>query len=128
MPRKRKGSSIDDSIYGKNVKNPFEIKPKNPFQLGAKPKKDSRRAFTRTQKNEILYQQDNRCASALCKHKKLDPRAIEFDHKKPWAAGGRTITQNGRALCPECHKIITHKERLRKTDKKRKTKNPFSLF
>jgi len=94
----------------------------------APPTRDSRRSFSATQKKEILYQQDNKCASSICHHKKLDPRAIEFDHKKPWASGGRTITENGRALCPECHKIITHNERLRKTDKKRPTRdsNPFS--
>ena len=80
-------------------------------------KRDSRRSFTRTQKNEILYQQDNKCAKC---HKKLDPRATEFDHKKPWAAGGRTVTVNGRALCANCHKIVTHKTRLKQVDKKRK--------
>lgn len=37
--------------------------------------RDTRRAFTQTQKQEILYQQDNKCA--FC-HKKLDPRDIEY--------------------------------------------------
>jgi 5-methylcytosine-specific restriction endonuclease McrA len=115
MPRKK--NAIDDIIWGKGVNSPF--------QISQKPKRDSRRAFTRTQKNEILYQQDGKCAKC---HKKLDPRAIEFDHKKPWASGGRTITQNGRALCPECHKIVTHAKRLRNTNKKRKPKDPLSLF
>jgi 5-methylcytosine-specific restriction endonuclease McrA len=88
------------------------------------PKRDSRRAFTPTQKSEILHQQDSKCARC---HKKLDPRAIQFDHAKPWASGGRTITQNGRALCGECHAIITHTQRLKKVDKKRRTKKPFGL-
>jgi nitrate/TMAO reductase-like tetraheme cytochrome c subunit len=118
MPRK-KNSSISDIILGTDFNNPFEDSDK--------PKRDSRRAFNRTQKNEILYQQDNKCA--IC-HKKLDPRTTEFDHKKPWASGGRTTTINGRALHPRCHKIVTHNQRLRKTDKKRKSKqtDPFSLF
>jgi len=97
--------------------------PKDPFGLPSlypnQPKRDSRRAFTRTQKNEILYQQDNKCARC---HKKLDPRAVQFDHAKPWASGGRTIKRNGRALCGECHDIITHNQRLKKTDKRRKKK------
>jgi predicted restriction endonuclease len=76
--------------------------------------RDANRAFNRTQKNEILFQQDNKCA--VC-HEKLDPRATEFDHEKPWASGGRTITENGRATCANCHKIITHKHRLEKVDR-----------
>jgi len=85
----------------------------------SKPKKNSRRSFTRTQKNEILAQQDNKCA--IC-HKPLDPRATHFHHIKPWSSGGRTITVNGAALCPNCHAIITHKERLRKVNRKKKKK------
>ena len=78
--------------------------------------RDTRRAFTQTQKKEILYQQDNKCA--IC-HKKLDPRDIEYDHKKPWASGGRTKTVNGRALCGSCHNKITHKTKLKKVDSKK---------
>ena len=86
------------------------------FGSSKKENRDSRRAFSQTQKKEILYQQNNKCAKC---HKKLDPREIEFDHKKPWASGGRTITINGRALCAKCHKIVTHQDRLKKVDKKR---------
>lgn len=94
---------------------------RNPFDLGlgtsskAKSERDSRRTFTQSQKNEILYQQDSKCA--VC-HKKLDPRDIEYDHKKAWAANGRTVTQNGRAVHGSCHNIITHNQRLKKSDKK----------
>jgi 5-methylcytosine-specific restriction endonuclease McrA len=124
--RKKRSSSVGDFILGKNIKNPFDTKSsKNPFDISVEPKKDTRRSFTSTQKKEILYQQDNKCARC---HKKLDPRATQFDHKKPWASGGRTIKENGRALCSECHDIVTHNERLRKTDKKRKPKDTFSLF
>lgn len=106
------------------------IMPKNTLNIGpsplliSKPKRDIRRAFSSTQKKEILYQQDNKCARC---HKNLDPRAIHFDHKKPWASGGRTITTNGRALCANCHEIISHKERLKKVDKKR-IKKQSSIF
>jgi 5-methylcytosine-specific restriction endonuclease McrA len=102
--------------------------PKNPFELPSlypsKPKRDSRRSFSRTQKKEILHQQDNKCGKC---HRKLDPRAIHFHHKKPWSSGGRTITTNGRALCPSCHEILSHKERLKKVDK-RKRKKQSSVF
>jgi hypothetical protein len=77
--------------------------------------RDGRRAFTTTQKNEILHQQDGKCAEC---HKKLDVRVIEYHHIKAWAAQGRTVTQNGAALCPTCHKLKTHKERLKSIDKK----------
>lgn len=110
-------------------KNPFEIKPIKiePIDLGFGPKKskrDSRRAFTRTQKNEILAQQKGKCA--IC-HKPLDQRTVEYDHGRAWSAGGPTKVKNGRALCPNCHKLKTHKERLKKVEKKKKKKeyNPF---
>ena len=124
--RKKRSSSVGDFILGKNVKNPFEIKPsKSPFDISVEPKKDTRRSFTSTQKKEFLYQQDNKCARC---HKKLDPRATHFHHAKPWASGGRTITANGRALCADCHEIISHKERLKQVDKKRKPRNTNPFF
>jgi nitrate/TMAO reductase-like tetraheme cytochrome c subunit len=79
--------------------------------------RDKRRTFTQTQKHEILHQQNYRCA--ICK-KKLDPRAMDFDHKKAWADEGRTVIQNGRALCKNCHGRETHNQRLKKVDKPRK--------
>ncbi|MBT0159379.1 HNH endonuclease [Candidatus Bathyarchaeota archaeon A05DMB-2] len=124
--RKKRSSSVGDFILGKNVENPFKIKPsKNPFGISVEPQKDKRRSFTSTQKKEMLYQQDNKCARC---HKKLDPRATHFHHAKPWASGGRTIVINGRALCADCHEIISHKERLRQVDKKRKQRNTNPLF
>jgi nitrate/TMAO reductase-like tetraheme cytochrome c subunit len=96
------------SIY----KNPFQ----NKRQLQGD--RDERRAFNTTQRKEILHQQDNRCARNLC-HKRLDPRDIHFHHDKPWASGGRTITENGRALCGSCHNIVEHEKRLKDVDRKR---------
>jgi hypothetical protein len=103
-------------------KNPFEL----PSLYSSKPKRDSRRSFTSDQKKKILHQQNMKCAKC---HKKLDIRAIHFHHQKAWASGGRTIIKNGRAVCPKCHEIVSHEERLRKTDKKRKRKqsSPFDL-
>jgi 5-methylcytosine-specific restriction endonuclease McrA len=96
--------------------------------LPEEPKRDKRRAFTRTQKNEIWAQQDGECASANCGHAKLDTRSVEYDHKKSWASRGRTITTNGRALCANCHKIETHKKRLKKVEKRPKKEiNPFAI-
>lgn len=128
MVRKRRVPSVSDAVFGKpfgrTVKNPLAVD--FPKLYPSQPKeKDSRRSFSPTQQKAILHQQDNKCA--IC-HEKLDPRATEFDHKKPWASGGRTIKENGRALCANCHKIATHETRLKQIDKKRKPKNtkPFS--
>ena len=90
--------------------------------------KDKRRTFNQTQKKEILHWQDMKCAK--CKSK-LDPRDIEFDHKKPWASGGKTVAFNGRALCGSCHNKVTHETRLKNVDKPKKTEskenNPFGF-
>lgn len=88
--------------------------------LGNKPKekskkRDRRRSFTRTQKNEILYQQDNKCA--VC-HNKLDPRATEFDHEKPWASGGRTVIANDRAYVQTAIELLPIRLDLRKLIRK----------
>jgi len=48
--------------------------------------------------------------------------------KSPWASGGRTKVVNGRALCADCHEIISHKDRLKRVDKKRKPKEFNPLF
>lgn len=85
--------------------------------------RDTRRAFTQTQKKELLYQQDNKCAEC---HEKLDPRDIEYDHMKPWAFGGRTKTVNGRALCGSCHNKVTHGTRLKNIDDNRKTNSDYA--
>ncbi len=92
--------------------DPFGTKDKNAGR-------DKRRAFTVVQKNEILAQQGNKCA--ICK-KPLDMRAKQFDHQKGWADKGRTVTQNGRALCPNCHSIKTHDDRLAKIEGKKPAK------
>jgi len=135
-PRKKKKS--------KNVRSVFDVKPIRVPTLASRsikyptlnmpslygneqkePERDSRRAFSTTQKHEILYQQNGKCA--ICR-KQLDFRAVDYDHKKPWADGGRTITINGRALCKDCHGIETHKTRLKKVEKKPKKQDNFGLY
>lgn len=93
-----------------------------PFDKGTE--KDTRRAFTATQKKEILAQQDFKCAHC---HKKLGV-AYHFHHAKAWASGGKTTVKNGKVMCPTCHEEITHKERLRNVDKKREPKNSNPFF
>jgi 5-methylcytosine-specific restriction endonuclease McrA len=102
----------------RTVKNPLDVSV--PTLHASETRKDSRRAFGSDQRKQILHQQDNKCAKC---HKKLDPRAIHFHHVKPWSSGGRTIVANERALCASCHEILSHEERLKKTDKKRKKTN-----
>jgi len=80
-------------------------------------RRDIRRPFSQTQRKEILSQQNGKCARC---HEKLDPRTTRFHHGKPWASGGRTIVANGRALCANCHEIVTHEQRLKQVVKRRK--------
>jgi len=105
------------------VRNPFGIESID-LGFGTEPKRDSRRTFTRTQKNEIWAQQNGKCARC---HKPLDLRTVEYDHGRAWSAGGPTRVKNGRALCPECHKLKTHEETLKKVEK-RKRKKKTNLF
>lgn len=103
-------------MFGYDV--PFGLSNKNAGR-------DKKRSFSQTDKKEILYQQNGKCA--IC-HKKLDPRDIEYDHKKPWCDKGRTKVKNGRAVCGSCHNIRTHKDRLKKVDGKKPKKAPANPF
>lgn len=127
MVKKRHVPSVSDAIFGtpkmRTVKNPLNISL--PSIHPSQTRKDSRRSFTQTQKNAILVQQNGKCA--MC-YRKLDPIVAEYDHKKSWASGGKTIIKNGRALCANCHKKTTHEARLKRVDKKRKPKNTNLLF
>lgn len=77
---------------------------------------DTRRSFSISQRKELWHRQKGKCG--VCKHS-LNVLTAQYHHVKPWAEGGRTILENGQAVCPECHGIETHKQRLDKFDKKR---------
>ena len=104
---------------------------RNPFSgiliggISQSRKKDSRRAFSKTQKTEIWDRQKGKCARC---HKPLKMATVEYDHVKQYSRGGSTRTSNGRALCKNCHGIVTHKSRLKKIDKKRQLSSQFSPF
>jgi 5-methylcytosine-specific restriction endonuclease McrA len=105
------GLSSSNSIFGGNT------------EFGRRKEsneRDSRRTFTQSPKN-------NTCAK--CKEH-LDMRVVQFDHAKPWAAGGRTISENGRALCANCHAKVTNETNVKKADGKKKPKrsnNPLQI-
>ena len=91
----------------------------NDFDIGlgtpARPKKsklverDSRRKFTKTQCDMVYSKQKGKCAGC---GNWLDPLHTHYDHKKPWAIGGKTIVSNCQALCANCHSKKTKKETL----------------
>lgn len=85
--------------------------------------RDTRRTFTETQKKEILVQQDYLCAEC---HNKLDLRVVEYHHIKAWSANGQTVIRNGAALCPNCHALKSHKQRLKSVETKSTRPQPVS--
>lgn len=68
--------------------------------------RDVRRVFTRTQQLVIWSRQEGKCTCGML----LDWQWVVFHHTIPWHEGGRTLIQNGVALCPLCHRksIFTH--------------------
>jgi hypothetical protein len=81
--------------------------------------RDPRRYFTEKQKDEIYERQGGRCANCPRiftrrypgRHGKDNPERWEgwppnFDHIKDWADGGRTVVENGEALCRHCHSCV----------------------
>ena len=43
---------------------------------------------------------------------------------KAWAENGQTRIKNGAALCPECHRLLHHEERLKKVEGKKIVSKP----
>ncbi|MFA6330358.1 MAG: HNH endonuclease [Candidatus Micrarchaeia archaeon] len=129
-PRKRKkGSKPRLGILDFKVdKMPSIMDQPDVFNpIKKEPERDPRRNFSQTQKNEIWDRQRGRCAGSHCEQSTLLRSATHYDHIIPWEIGGRTIVSNGQALCTTCHSLKTHKDRLKKIDKKRKPRNQYEL-
>jgi hypothetical protein len=77
--------------------------------------RDPRRAFTRNQQKEIWEQQGGKCAKC---HRALSIITVQYHHIRGWAENGQTRVKNGAALCADCHSILSHKERLKKVERK----------
>ena len=97
------GNTITHDVYG------------NPLK-----KINKREPVSKSQKNEVLAQQKNRCARC---RKLLDMRATHFDHIKEVYKGGKSRVGNLQALCANCHNVKTHEEKLNKVENRRKTNN-----
>ena len=93
------GNKVTHDIYGRPIK-----------------RQTKRQSISRSQKNEILAQQKNKCIHC---NKMLDMRATHFDHIKEVYKGGKSVINNLQALCANCHNIKTHKEKLKKVEAKR---------
>lgn len=80
--------------------------------------KNKRQPVSRSQKNEVLARQNNKCADC---RKMLDMRATHFDHKKEVYKGGKSLINNLQALCAICHSKKTHSDKLKKVEERRKS-------
>ena len=88
----------------------FSVVPKSPTGRGSVPpgERDPRRTFTRGETNEMLQDQDGKCAGCG------EPKSLgEVDghHLQRHADGGPTTKDNGAALCKDCHKEVHAKEK-----------------
>jgi len=86
--------------------------------------KPQRQPVSTNQKNEVRIRQEGRCKDC---GKVLV--VTHFHHVKYVANGGKSMTGNLVALCPDCHSKRHIREAAEKTDKKRRRKqtNPYSL-
>ena len=62
--------------------------------------KDSRRAFTDSERLSIWYRCNEQCQKC---EKKIRFDEMQADHITPHIKGGETIIENGQALCVECN-------------------------
>ena len=77
--------------------------------------RDTRRAFTKTQRVMIWKSQKSRCNTC---NKKLDLCTVVYDHRKRWADGGKTTFKNGQALCPNCNNLKNFNENATLAEKR----------
>ena len=68
-----------------------------------KPRRDSQRCFSESDKKEILKRQNYTCATC----QDTDWRLFEAHHRLAWAENGKTNIENGILLCPKCHRKLT---------------------
>ena len=67
-----------------------------------KPRRDSQRCLSDSDRKELLKKQNYICAT--CDDK--DWRLFEAHHKKKWAENGRTNIENCILVCPKCHRKL----------------------
>ena len=56
----------------------------------------ARRLFTGATRRAVEVR-DQQCFHEMCD---VPAEQCQIDHVEPWAAGGPTVTRNGRAACP----------------------------
>lgn len=103
--------SLDEVMYGKSEKS----KPK-------------RQPVAQSTKRAVLIEQRGKCA--FCKKHLVD--SIHYDHIKEVRRGGRSTTDNLRAVCASCHDKRHILDKAKAMDKKRRSRgkkeaDPFGL-
>ncbi|TAJ95908.1 MAG: HNH endonuclease [Gammaproteobacteria bacterium] len=58
-----------------------------------------KRIFTKRQKRILAFVSGGKCVACG----KFLQSGFHADHVIPFSKGGRTVTNNGQALCPECN-------------------------
>ena len=92
--------------------------------------KYKRQSVGRTQKDVVWSNQKGKCW--FCK-KTLNPLSTHYDHIKEVSRGGKSTTDNLRAVCASCHSERHKREKAEKLDKKkrasstRQNANPYEI-
>ena len=79
-----------------------------------------KKLFSKSQKKVILARQEWKCS---CCGKLLSPKSKippQFDHVEAEGLGGLSVTDNGQALCPDCHALKTAKDYAKIVDERRR--------
>jgi len=71
--------------------------------------KPKRKTLAKASRTLILKSQNYKCD--MC-HKDISKISPDFDHRIPLAMSGQDEIENIQALCPNCHRIKTQRDRL----------------
>ncbi len=95
------------------------IKPMKFEGFGIPQKKENKRQpVAGSQKKAVFITQKGKCA--LCKKQLID--SIHYDHIREVCKGGKSITDNLRAICASCHDKRHILDKAKEMDKKRNTR------
>ena len=81
-------------------------------------KKNIRQPVAGSQKRAVFIKQNGKCT--LCKKPLIG--SIHYDHIKEVSKGGKSITDNLRAICASCHDKRHILDKAKEMDKKRNTR------
>lgn len=81
---------------------------------------------TITQKRHVAVKQGRKCAR--CGRRESEDCRLQYHHARSVANGGATTTRNLRALCPNCHDLMSRRQATKRAERRREDNDMMNAF